>query len=140
MMGRRSRGLPRVVLVRGFSLLEVLVAFSLMAMTLGVLFQVFSGGLRLATQSEEYSVALRLAENRLNETAANDSLEAGDARGTFDFKDYQWRQSVEPYVWADSGAMQAAPFKAYFVRVEVLWGEKRSRSVSLATLHLIPRQ
>ena len=47
----------------GFSLLEVLVAFSILALALGVLLQSFSTGMRGVTQSGLYSRATLLAES-----------------------------------------------------------------------------
>lgn len=130
---------PALSSAHGFSLLEVLVAFSLMAMTLGVLFQVFSGGLRLAAQSEGYSIALRLAQNQLAEAETVEVLRPGETEGRFELETFRWRQWVEPYDWAEPSAMQAAPVEAYWVTVEVFWGDRRPRSVSLSTVFLVPR-
>lgn len=129
--GRRG---PRA-LARGFSLLEVLVAFALMSVILGVLFQVFSGGLRLAAQGGEYSVALRLAESRLAMAGVTERLALGEQSGEFDLPGYRWRQFVEPHDW---GVGYEHATTAFLVTVEVSWGAQRPRFLTLKTLRLVP--
>ena len=112
---------------RGFSLLEVLVAFSVMAVALGVLSQVFSGGLRLAVQSEEYSLAIRLAENQLEMAGIEGPLVSGESSGDSSLDGYRWRQWVEPYTAVDPQALSAARVSAFLVTVEVSWGHPSPR-------------
>lgn len=50
---------------RGFSLLEVLVAFAILSIALGVLLQIFATGMRNVGLSEEYSQAALYAESIL---------------------------------------------------------------------------
>lgn len=50
---------------RGFTLLEILVAFSIFTVSLGVLFQIFSKGTRAAMLGDEYSQAIIIAQSRL---------------------------------------------------------------------------
>uniref|UniRef100_UPI0035939C60 type IV pilus modification PilV family protein n=1 Tax=Thiocapsa sp. TaxID=2024551 RepID=UPI0035939C60 len=60
MTGLRSRpGLQS-----GFSLLEVLVAFAILAVSLGVLMQIFSQATRTTLLSSQYSRAASLAESK----------------------------------------------------------------------------
>jgi type II secretory pathway component PulJ len=48
----------------GMSLLEVLVAFAILALVLGVIMQIFSSGMRASRLGESYSKAVLLAEFR----------------------------------------------------------------------------
>lgn len=50
---------------RGFSLLEVLVAFAILSLSLGVLLQVFATGLRNAGVTDDYTRATLYAESIL---------------------------------------------------------------------------
>ena len=90
----------------GFSLLEVLVAFVILALTLSVVMRIFSGGLRNVALADGYSRAVLLAESRLAELSVL-PLE-GEASGEFDGK-YRWRSSIHP--WADDSGAPGAGFQ-----------------------------
>jgi general secretion pathway protein I len=81
---------------RGFSLLEVLVAFAIMALALGALMQVFSTGLRTVTLGDEYTRAVLLAESKLAAMGVEEPLQEGEQSGTFD-EHYRWRTVTRAY-------------------------------------------
>ncbi|OGT05340.1 MAG: hypothetical protein A3F73_10610 [Gallionellales bacterium RIFCSPLOWO2_12_FULL_59_22] len=122
----------------GFSLLEVLVAFVILALTLSVMMRIFSGGLSNATLAGDYSHAILLAESRLAELGAQPA--EGEAEGEFDEK-YRWRSTIRP--WADDAVatgMGAQPLPARLMEIEVRveWGEQGGslREIGLSTLQL----
>jgi len=51
--------------MQGYSLIEVLVAFTILALTLTVLFRIFSGGLRNVDAAADYAMAVLVAEGKL---------------------------------------------------------------------------
>ena len=55
---------------RGFTLIEVLVAFAILAFTLAAAYGVFADASRAVASGERYGVALALAESRLAEVDA----------------------------------------------------------------------
>jgi len=125
----------------GFSLLEVLVAFAILALALGVLFQIFALGMRNTVLAEEYSRATLLAESKLATVGVEAPLEQGVTAGAID-DTYSWRATVQPHV-VDEGEDPALPqrFEPVDVTVAVLWGEAgREHSVALSTLRLVRRQ
>ncbi len=65
----------------GFTLLEVLVAFIIAALALGLLFQGGIGGLLTARIAGRYGEALSRAESHLAEATAGPTLTAGDSSG-----------------------------------------------------------
>ncbi|MGH8531419.1 MAG: type IV pilus modification PilV family protein [Gammaproteobacteria bacterium] len=122
---------------RGFSLLEVLVAFSILAIALGVLLQIFATALRSSKLGADYTEAVLWAESLLAgvdlETAPSGE-EAGETGGR-----YQWTRRIEPYFPAHLDP-EKLPLEAYRVTVRVLWQEAaKRRAVSLITLRLRPR-
>lgn len=122
--------------LRGFTLLEVLVALTILSISLGVLMQVFGGGLRSAVLAEEYSQAALHAESLLTALGVENPLTAGSDGGRIDDR-YSWRSTVEPFVLEDV-EINEAEAQAYRVVLEVSWDEgERTRSVVLETLRVI---
>jgi general secretion pathway protein I len=118
----------------GFSLLEVLVAFAILALSLGVLMQLFSGGMRSALIGSSYSRAVDLAESTLALVGTEIPLQPGSQAG--EEKGLRWELNIQPYV---PEGLLAPPqdIQAFQVSVRVTWeGSGSGRSISLDTLHL----
>lgn len=119
---------------QGFSLLEILVAFSILALSLGILLNIFSSGLRSAVISDEYIHAVTIAESKLAATGVESLLQEGDSYGEED--KYSWKIVVSPYYGEliDPENLSVTPYK---ITVEVAWQEgKEHRTVVLNTLRL----
>lgn len=124
---------------RGFSLLEVLVAFAILSIALGVLLQIFATGMRNESLAEEYSQAAQYAESILTAYGREGPLAEGVRSGPINER-FSWRGTV-------SAQAEGLPdpekigLRAYHISVEVFWGEAaRPRSVVLETLRLAPFQ
>lgn len=124
---------------RGFSLLEILIAFSILALSLGILLKIFSGGVNAAGVAEEYTAAVQIAESLMAQTGVESPLQQGETTGMENDK-YYWRVSVTPFQFVaenlDAAAIAAVLFK---VKVTVNWGEDAradGRQVELVTLKL----
>lgn len=117
----------------GFTLLEVLVAFAVLTVTLGVLLQLFSLATRTTQVAREQQKALLLAESKLVELAAGRTLQPGREQGRFDDK-YWWQTRIEEF---DLRQMtdQDPDLVPYQLSVTVGWGN-REQAVSLSTLRL----
>lgn len=130
--------MPRKGRRRGFTLIEVVVAFAILALALGVFLRVFSGGLGNARISEDYTMATLLAQSKLAAVGIEEPLTEGEAEGRIDGR-FRWRIVVRP--WAEDPPAEEAPLRAYDVAVAVFWGKAdEERSVSLSTLRLAPRK
>ncbi len=119
---------------RGFSLLEVLVAFAVLALSLGVLMQIFSGGMRNSQTGSLYSRAVELAESKLALPGLEMPLEPMSLSG--EEAGFDWRLDVTPHPM-DELRSPPALLEAFRVDVQVHWlGMGRGSSLSLATLRL----
>lgn len=124
----------------GFSLLEVLVAFSILALSLGVLLRIFGGAGRLAGLTEEHARAVVLAESLLARAGVEEPLRPGETSGQID-ETYDWAMRVSPFT-PPSGPLPAElPFKPYWVELAVEWGEGQElHAFTLSTLRLVGDQ
>ena len=79
---------------RGFMLLEVLVAFIIAALALGVMIEASLGGLRAVATADRYQQALSLARSRLA-AASVGSLVGGEQSGD-DGQGFHWMVRISP--------------------------------------------
>lgn len=135
---------------RGFSLLEVLVAFVILALALGAIMRIFSQGMSRVSESDRYARAVMLAEAKLAQVGADIPLEEDELSGK-DEEALNWRLRLAAYepdpVQAerqDAPAQALPPVRLLQVEVEVSWAgagaEAAPHSIRLATLKLAPRK
>lgn len=122
----------------GFSLLEVMVAFTVLALTLGVLLQIFGNGVRLAGSLDEYTRATLLAESKLAQIDSEEPLEEGESHGDFVDEPFHWQVTVSPFEpEVEELDSETLPARLYRIEVRVEWAEgEKDRSVELTTLRL----
>lgn len=118
--------------MRGFTLVEILVAFAILALTFAVVMQAFSGGLRLLSASGSRAEAFRLAESRLAETGRAVPLVPSAESG--EEGHYRWRVDVTPYESEAANDTELAVPRPYLVTVTVRWGGGRSLTLSSVEL------
>lgn len=124
----------------GFSLLEILVAFSILSLSLGVLLRIFAGGGHIAATSDEYSRAILTAESMMATLGVETPLQPGVTQGELP-GGYHWRVNVYPYPFDQGlfGGENQVGFKPYWVDLTVEWGDEQDpRAFDLKTLRLIP--
>lgn len=132
---------------KGFSLLEVLVAFTILSLSMGLLMQVFSGSLRNADITRKQAQATALAQSLLAEAGLETPLAEGATSGTVDNL-FRWQVSVSPYQeQPPSGQAELlstpAVIELWQVDAKVSWGDETGtteRSIDLVTLRAQPIQ
>ena len=124
---------------QGFSLLEILIAFSILALSLGILLKIFSAGVNTAVVAEDYTAAVQIAESLMAKTGVETPLQTSRDSGLENDK-YHWLVEVSPIEFnpenIDTTAITAVLFK---VKVIVSWGDDNAndRQITLTTLKLI---
>lgn len=131
---------------RGFSLIEVLVAFVILALVATALFNLFSASLNNVTAAAEWSRALTVAESRLEAAAAAQPLKEGSERGSSQDGRVQWQTTVAPYVPPEADpdlerASEALAMRLLRISVEVTYtgGDGKPRKLALSTVRMGPR-
>jgi general secretion pathway protein I len=124
---------------QGFSLLEILIAFSILALSLGILLKIFSAGVNTAVVAEDYTTAVQIAQSLMAKTGVETPLQPAQSSGLENEK-YHWLVEVSPFEFnpenIDPTAITAVLYK---VKVSVSWGDDNAndRQVKLTTLKLI---
>ena len=117
----------------GFSLLEVLVAATLMALMLVAILQVLASALRAQEASRRNTQAVLVAENVLEEYGELRNYKEGTFQGREGIFAYQVR--LEPQFQVPSPGLQGKQLICYLVRVTVSWEERgKVKSLELRTL------
>ena len=123
---------------KGFSLLEILIAFSIMALSLGILLKIFSSGVNSAAVAEDYTVAVQVAEGLMARVGTEMPLVATDESGMINDK-YEWLLTITPYIFnTDDAELTPNLVELYKVKVLVRWNIRNTqhRQIELTTLKL----
>lgn len=120
---------------RGFTLLEVLVALSILGIAVVASIQGFAQGLRLLKLSGDHQAAMLLADQKIREvtTPVEGHEDGTEAR-------FQWIRTVTRLPTPELAASaRASRWGTYEIDVRVRWDERRE--VQLSTLRtLVPPQ
>lgn len=114
-------------------------AFAILSIFLGVLLNIFAGGVRGADVSGQYVRAVQLAESLLASVGHDVKLEPQIMNGEAD-EIYRWNIVIEPYTPPEpEWQPEKAALQAYQVWATVKWPSGPSeRQVVLTTLRLAP--
>lgn len=121
---------------RGFTLIEAIAAFVLLATFLGVLMSALSTSMRQTVRAEQESLAAQWAQSKLDLVGIGEKLEEGETRDRFD-DDFRWEMRVEEYVPEREEPVDpdTVGLRLYRVDLDVFWGRPpRERSTRFTTL------
>ncbi|HEV2608153.1 MAG TPA: prepilin-type N-terminal cleavage/methylation domain-containing protein [Xanthomonadaceae bacterium] len=94
---RRSNGSCLASDQRGYTLLEVLVAFALLAIGLGLLLAILSGGVHAVANASDSTRATLYAEGVLDTLGADQRLQPGRSAGVYENGRYRWTLDITPF-------------------------------------------
>ncbi len=122
---------------RGFTLIEVVVAFVLLALVMSTALEIFSAGLARAGRLEERSQALVIAQARLATAGVEEVLKEGVTSGESEDRKYQWTVTVTRTGEGEDPAKPApSVYALYRIEARVTWrgADAREQALTLATL------
>lgn len=128
----------------GFTLIEVVVAFSLLAVGLAAVMQIAIGAMRQARNAAQFTEASLYAQSLLDIVGVGERLEEGGDSGRFG-DDYSWQLDITPYEAtsaSDSPLDPAiAPVDLYRLDLTVTWGRgRRVHEAEFSTLRALTPQ
>lgn len=113
---------------QGFSLVETLIAFTILGLFVATAFQAFAVGMSANVRTGEYAKAQILARSKLADLSVSDGLIPGENSGqvTLDggFQTFRWRTRIENAHQETTGPLVALP-----AVVEVTWDDEGHLSV-----------
>jgi general secretion pathway protein I len=127
-LSSRQRAVPsRSGAARGFTLIEVVLAFAILALGLGITMQIATSAMRNARQAAQRTEAALYAKSLLDSVGVGERLEEGDSSGEFS-DDFQWTLSAVPYEVESETQLEpgASPVQLYRLELVVSWGSGRN--------------
>jgi prepilin-type N-terminal cleavage/methylation domain-containing protein len=121
---------------KGFTLLEILAAMTILAVSILTLVQLFSGSLNQAAQAERYLNGVYLAQQKFSQMEI-DNFQSGTSEGTFeDQEGYRWQLEVIPYKSPLND--EEARIKLEKVSLRVYWDDRnQEKEVQLVSLKIL---
>jgi general secretion pathway protein I len=120
----------------GFTLLEVMVAMSIIAIALTALLVSQSQSISIAGEAKFSTTAALLAQSKMAEIETKTEDELTYDSGDFgdDFPDYSWEMEVQDVIFTDE-----EEFTDYLKQVDltIYWGEGRQYQYSLRLYHFV---
>ena len=127
MRGRASRLPPLLQSAQGgYTLIEVLVAFAILALALTLLLGTLSGASRQVRWADEAGRAALHAQSLLDDAGVGTVLAPGRRDGVFEQGKFRWSLGVEPYVdplLPPDGFVDPAAPRLLQLSLDVRWGD-----------------
>lgn len=124
---------------RGFTLIEVVVAFALLALALTLLLGSLSGAARQIHQASLSGRAALHAQTLLAQVGAGGGIAPGHDEGDLEEGRYHWQLDIAP--WTDprlptDGLLNPGAARLLEVRLTVAWGERAGERLQWRSLRL----
>ncbi|MEK6527784.1 MAG: prepilin-type N-terminal cleavage/methylation domain-containing protein [Nitrospirota bacterium] len=117
----------------GFTLIEVMVAMAIMAISLVVVMQLFSASLKISRLSGDYTRAIVHAKGKMEEL----SIKPGQGTGVFE-DGFKWESEVQPYEDIKE-ELETLDVNLLKIKVKIIWSGKSNKqeSIEMASLRII---
>jgi general secretion pathway protein I len=116
----------------GFTLIEVLIAFAILSLTVVVAIQGFAQGLRLLKLSGDHQRAILIADQKAREVVVPKEGREDGTEGA-----YTWERVIKPLPAPELNAPgKLSKWHVYEVSVQVAWGQSK-RTVGVTTLRTV---
>ncbi len=125
---------------KGFTLIEVVVALAILGVGLTVIIELFSGGLRLARASMEYTRAVNYARMKMEEVTLKPAIQEGTEGGESDDGAFRWQVGVKKVdlLSIDKSVDYKPPIDLFQVKIDVFWKSgAKERSASIESFRAI---
>ena len=128
---------------RGFTLIEVILAFALLALGLTILLGILSGATQQVRWADDAGRAAMHAQTLLAQQGVGVPLERGHTEGVFEQGRYRWTLDVEP--WQDPSLVRDNPqprdpnaAQLFALDLHVQWGDATPRNrLRIQSLRLV---
>ena len=126
---------------RGFTLLEVIIAFALLALALTLLLGSMSGAAKQVRHADDASRAALHAQSLLAKLGVGEALQPGQSAGGLEKGRFQWILTVTPYVdplVPAAAALDTSAPRLLHVDLIVGWGDAAGQQLHWQSLRLAP--
>ncbi|KJU84532.1 general secretion pathway protein H [Candidatus Magnetobacterium bavaricum] len=116
----------------GFTLIEIMVAMTIVAVGITAIVQLFSGSLRLVSSSEGYTKAVVMAQSKIRSVTTDDNLREEEYTENVD-STYMYHVAIQQL---DKDRTEPLQFDLYAIKVTVKWkSAANEKSYTLNTLY-----
>lgn len=138
-MKSKLRYRPAAATSRGLSLIEVLVAFVILAMVMSVIMRINATSLRNHNVSAQYLKAVQIAQSRMVEMGVDRGSSYLNESGS-ESDGIRWEYVRQPYNEWEDARLQSLPLLPVEERITLFWSEEREaspRKISFSKVSLI---
>jgi general secretion pathway protein I len=131
--------MPASTRQRGFTLIEIVVAFAILSIGLGIAMQIAGGAMRNARQAATRTDAALYAQSLLDTAGVGERLEEGTSNGEFG-EQFRWTLRAEPYEIESETPIEPgmSPVQLYRLELVVTWeAGGKEQQASFVTLRAL---
>lgn len=131
---------PAMKRARGYTLIEVIVAFAVLALALTLLLGTLSGASRQVRWADDAGRASLHAQSLIDQLGVGEALAPGQRQGDFENGRYRWQLEISP--WRDPAQPVDQPRdlsapSLMAVQLRVAWGDAANQQLQVSTLRLV---